>query len=141
MDSPAIIRQTDPVTQQPTNDWAALGAALRARREGALDMTRAQVEEAGGPSPATIQRIENGEIRRDIKPATKRGYERALQLPEGWIDDYVAGRVSNEQSPVVIESDGQRLLVAIADGVSRLSIEEQRAVLALVHGLQRNPDA
>lgn len=93
---------------------------------------------------ATVQRIEEGKIKRDIKYGTKRAYERALGLPDGWIDRFLSGEVDgadNERGPIIIEGEGERLLVAITDGASKLSVTERRAVLALVRGLQQGPDA
>lgn len=130
----------------PSPHHRALGAILRRRREH-LRMTRQQVTDAGGPSPATIQRIENGEIKTEIAPATKRDLEAALELPAGWIDRYLAGDAdepptgNGEQHPAIIEGEGERILVAITDGVSRLTVAERRAVLALVRGLHKaSPD-
>lgn len=130
----------------PIPDHRTLGAVLRRRRER-LDMTRQDVSDAGGPSPATIARIENGEIKTEIEPATKRALEAALDLTPRWIDGYLAGNldeppVSNgERQPAVIDGDGERILVAITDGVSKLSIAERKAVLALVRGLRKaSPD-
>ena len=90
-----------------TNDYAALGTALRARRERRR-MTRAQVAAAGGPSPATIQRIESGEIKTGLAPATKQDLEQALELEDGWIDRFLAG-ATREPEPAVLESHGERI--------------------------------
>ncbi len=123
--------------------WRELGPAVKARRE-ALGMSRAQVRDAGGPSPATQQRIENAEIKTDIDTATKTGLERALQLPPGWINEQLglpAPTITDGPAALVIEGEGERILVAITDGVSRLSIAERKAVLALVRGLHNaSPD-
>lgn len=119
-------------------DFPRLGAAVLARREH-LRMTRDDVKAAGGPSQATLQRIEGGDST-GLKPATKIGLETALRLPEGWIDAVLAG-----QSPslpdegrieVVQEAGGERILVAIFNGVTQLSESDRRAVLALVRAMQ-----
>lgn len=126
-------------TDVPIPDYGALGRALRARRE-ARKQTRADIERAGGPSQATTQRIEEGEIKRAIKAETKRGLEDALELRRGWIDDHLAGRVDEAEAAgdvAVVERDGERLLVAITTGVAKLSLEERRVVLTLVQGLQK----
>lgn len=104
-------------------------------------MTRDDVTAAGGPSASTVQRIEEGKVKTDIKHGTKADLEHALDLGPGWIDDYLAGRLeprTDDQTPVVIEGNGERLLVAIADGVSQLSLNERKAVLALVRALQED---
>src|ERR1700761_8677802 len=140
--------------------WPALGAALRRRREERR-MTRADVAAAGGPSPATIQRIEEGKVETDVKHAhkpdrgeekvetdvkhaTKSDLERALDLPSGWINDFLAGRATATPpagpAPIVIEGDGERLLVAITEGSSRLSLAERRAVLALIRTMTNGSD-
>src|ERR1700761_360585 len=123
--------------------WPALGAALRRRREERR-MTRADVAAAGGPSPATIQRIEEGKVETDAKHATKSDLERALDLPSGWINDSLAGRATATPpagpAPIVIEGDGERLLVAITEGSSRLSLAERRAVLALIRTMTNGSD-
>lgn len=129
-------------TDAPTYDWAALGAALRAHRERKR-MTRADVEEAGGPAQATVQRIEEGNLKRGIKAATKEDLERALDLPDGWIDKFLATphEASNEEpDPIIIEGNGERLLVAITEGVSQLPIKERRAVYALVRQLREGTE-
>lgn len=115
----------------PTPDYRALGAALRARREE-LRMTRQDVTDAGGPSPATIQRIEDGKIKTRIEPATKEDLEKALQLERGWIDGYLTRASPGEHVEIAAESDGERILVQIAEGVSRMSLTERQAVLAVV---------
>jgi len=107
-------------------------------------MTRADVAAAGGPSPATIQRIEEGKVETDVKHATKSDLERALDLPSGWINDFLAGRATATPpagpAPIVIEGDGERLLVAITEGSSRLSLAERRAVLALIRTMTNGSD-
>lgn len=126
-------------TDVPHPDYSALGRALRTRRE-ARHQTRADIERTGGPSQATTQRVEEGDIKRGMQPETKEGLEVALELRRGWIDDYLAGRVDESEAAgdvVVEERDGERLLVAITTGVAQLSLEERRAVLALVQGLQK----
>src|SRR6201996_1749333 len=123
--------------------WPALGAALRRRREERR-MTRADVAAAGGPSPATIHRIEEGKVETGVKPATKTDRERTLALPSGWINDFLAGRATATPpagpAPIVIEGDGERLLVAITEGSSRLSLAERRAVLALIRTMTNGSD-
>lgn len=131
---------TDRVTTDaPPPDYRGTGAALRRRRER-LRMTRSDVATAGGPSPATIQRIENGEIKTEIATATKRDLEEALRLPSGSIDDHLAGRLgelAGEQEPLVIEGNGgERLLVGILGGLPKLTATELEAVLAVVRALQ-----
>lgn len=128
--------------EAPT-DYAALGAALRRVRDGKR-LTRAQVADAGGPSASTIQRIEDGKVKTEIDAATKEDLEKALGLPPSWIDDFLAGRVTAtttaEPEPVVIEGNGERVLVAITAGVAELSLVERKAVLALVRALQGGPE-
>jgi hypothetical protein len=135
---------TDRVTTDvPTPDHRALGASLRRRREH-LRMRRQDVTDAGGPSTATIQRIENGEIKTEIDAATKQRLEESLRLPRGSIDDHLAGRITEfdgEQDPVILEgSGGERLLVGILNGLPKLSPTELDAVLAVVRALRYESD-
>jgi transcriptional regulator with XRE-family HTH domain len=120
-------------------DLAALGAALAARRE-AKGMTRPDVVAAGGPSEATIMRTEQGRLKRGLSPKTKKLFEQALELPDGWINDFLSRRpevTGSEGAMVAIDGNGERILVAIAEGVSELSIEERQAVLAVVRALRK----
>jgi transcriptional regulator with XRE-family HTH domain len=126
----------------PTLDWPTLGPRLKARREQ-LGMSRAQVKDAGGPSPATTQRIENGEIKTDIDPATKAGLEHALRLPKGWISKQLgihSPSPIDEPVHVVIEGSGERLLVAITEGASDLSIAEREMVLRVIRAMTKDSD-
>jgi transcriptional regulator with XRE-family HTH domain len=134
-------------TPTPTPRLAALGAVLRARR-AELRMSREAVAEAGGPSVATQKRVENGLNSADIEVDTQRAFETGLRLPAGWVTDFLAGRVTEEtnggpaDSSVTIlqTATGARLLVAVTDGVTRLSASERKVITALIEHLDEESD-
>src|SRR5690349_12436922 len=68
---------------------ARLGRLVKARRER-LDLTHVQVQQAGGPSPASMQRIEQGRAG-EMREATTAGIERALRWGPGSIAAVLAG--------------------------------------------------
>ncbi len=119
-------------------DWAGLGVDLKARRER-LRLTRADIHAAGGPSPASVLRIEAGDVRTTLKTTTKDALEKALRLPPGSIDRRLAGGSLTPDAPSrveVMESQGERVLMLIMNGVGELPEEDRRTVLKLVRALQ-----
>jgi hypothetical protein len=59
-------------------------------RRTALGLTQAEVEAAGGPSIATLRKIE-GAVATKQQPTTKRDLEKALNWPAGAVDRILAG--------------------------------------------------
>lgn len=104
-------------------------------------MSRQAVTDAGGPSISTQQRIERGISARDIETETRAAYETALQLPSGWITDYLAGRietpVADDPVAVMPAASGARLLVGIAEGLTRLTDAELAAIEAVIAAIKK----
>jgi transcriptional regulator with XRE-family HTH domain len=133
----AVFMHTGRMTHDAP-DWGGLGADLKARRER-LRLSRADIHAAGGPSPASVQRIENGEVQTSLKTTTKDSLEKALRLAPGSIDKRLAGGSLIENEPPrieVMETSGERVLMLIMNGVGELPEADRRTVLKLVRALQ-----
>ena len=108
-------------------------------------MSREAVAEAGGPSVATQKRVEAGLNSTDIEVDTQRAFETALRLPAGWVTDFLAGRIAAETSDgsvtILQTASGARLLVAVTDGVTRLSPSERKVITALIDALDEESDS
>lgn len=72
-----------------TGDWRHAGRCIADRR-AELGLTQEQVQEAGGPSPASQRLIEGGK-RESIQAASAGGYERALGWESGSLRAILAG--------------------------------------------------
>ncbi len=76
-----------------TGDWQRAGRYIADRR-AELRLTQEQVQELGGPSPASQRLIEAGK-RESIQAASAGGYERALQWESGSLRAVLAGGEPN----------------------------------------------
>jgi transcriptional regulator with XRE-family HTH domain len=73
----------------PEQDWSNLGRLVRERRTD-LGLTQAEIQSAGGPSPATLYLIESGR-RGSYRPQVLRRLERALGWRAGSVRRALAG--------------------------------------------------
>lgn len=70
-------------------DWSRLAGAISQRIED-LGITQAQIQQAGGPSPAKVREIISGRST-SLSPSKRRDLERALDWMYGSIDDVLTG--------------------------------------------------
>jgi hypothetical protein len=120
-------------------DWQRLGAAVKARRTG-LRLSLYGVRIAGGPSQATLGKIEKG-LPTEITAETRNRLERALRWPPNTVDLILNGGLPPEldESPrveVLHEGNGERILIDIVAGVGELSDGDRREILALIRAKQ-----
>src|SRR4051812_45414241 len=80
---------SDPDPGPDVQDWSHLGRLVRERRVD-LGLTQAEVNNAGGPSPATLYLLESGR-REFYRPQILRRLERALDWRSGSIQRVLAG--------------------------------------------------
>jgi transcriptional regulator with XRE-family HTH domain len=122
-----------------TNETSAqrLGRLIRERRK-ALKMTQAAIQEAGGPSTATLRLIESGK-HTEFRPSTSDPLERLLRWQRGSIDAVLAGgNPSLEPRPLPPLSevppfrgaDSLRWRLAIQDKPEHDRTPEERAWMA-----------
>jgi hypothetical protein len=118
-------------------NWQRLGAAIKARR-AELRLTQHGIRDAGGPSQATVVKLESPEGVPGITPETKKRLEQALRWVPGSVDAALAGGIPTpltdapSRIEVISESPGERILVQIVAGVSELPEKDRREVLALI---------
>jgi transcriptional regulator with XRE-family HTH domain len=86
-------------------DWSYLGRLVRERRTE-LGLTQAEVQSAGGPSPATLYLIEAGR-RGSYRPQVLRRLERALGWPAGSVRRALAGHPVPEGAEKIIPPAGE----------------------------------
>lgn len=84
--------------------WAHLGSAIE-KRIIELNLTQAEVQQRGGPSPAKVREIVNGRSS-TLSPSKRRDLERALDWKHGSIDITLAG---GEPQPMATNRDGKSL--------------------------------
>lgn len=77
------------MTTGKDEDWTRLGDVIERRIE-ALQVTRAEVQQRGGPSPATVRAIVNGRST-TLSPSKRRDLERAIEWAPGSIDIVLRG--------------------------------------------------
>lgn len=124
-------------------DWQRLGAAVRARRHERR-LSPYDVRMAGGPSPATVQKIEAGAAR-EITSQTKDKLEHALGWTLGSVDAVLAGGEPTLALPpgtegraeVLHEGPGERIIIDIVTGLGELTEADRREILALIQAKQR----
>jgi transcriptional regulator with XRE-family HTH domain len=80
---------SDEAHDRDQQDWSHLGRLVRERRTE-LGLTQAEVQTAGGPSPATLYLIEIGR-RGSYRPQVLRRLERALGWRAGSVRRVLAG--------------------------------------------------
>lgn len=119
------------MTTTSNEDWSRLGAVI-ARRIDDLRLTRSDVQERGGPSPATVRAIINGRSR-TLSVSKRRDLERALNWLPGSVDDVLAGG-----DPRIVRAD--RVGIAVRQKVDRKE-EEERLALALAVAVDEAEDA
>lgn len=93
------------------DDWDRLGAHVKDRRDE-LGLTQAQVQERGGPSPASIRTLESGRAK-SMSRSKRRDLERALEWRPGSVDEVLAGgepapATEPVQIPHIKQRDGER---------------------------------
>lgn len=76
-------------------DWAALAREVKARRDQ-QEMSQAEVADRGGPSEATIRRIERQEMKGELRANTKAQLELVLGWRTGNVDRILDGTVTAE---------------------------------------------
>lgn len=124
-------------------DWERLGAAVRARRHERR-LSPYQVRLAGGPSPATLQKIETGSAR-EITSQTKDKLEHVLGWTRNSVDEVLAGGEPTLALPagteghaeVLHESSGERIIIDIVSGLGELTDADRREILALIQAKHR----
>ncbi|MFC5789695.1 hypothetical protein ACFPPE_07480 [Agromyces tardus] len=101
------------------SDWERLGRYVRDRRE-VLNLTQADVQDFGGPSPALLRGLENNRVLK-LGPNKRRDLERALLWEPSSFDRVLAG---GEPIPSVPTEDA-------IDLVARRKLEASRSTTAL----------
>lgn len=82
-------------------NWNRLGELVKQRRDE-LDLTQAQVQERGGPSPALIRSLETGRAS-SMSRSKRRDLERSLKWRIGSVDDILqGGDPAPDSEPVAI---------------------------------------
>lgn len=91
----------------PAEDWERAGDYARRRRVD-LGLTQSQIQGLGGPSPASIRRLEGGRIDA-MSRKKRRDLARALGWREDSLDDILAGGEPTLADPVQIPNIRQHL--------------------------------
>jgi transcriptional regulator with XRE-family HTH domain len=99
------------VDREPTDDWAAVAAALNAR-VAALRMTQQELASRSGVSPATIREIQHNHRPRKRYGRTLAALSEALQWPAEYLDDVLVGR-SSEATGRSAQGDDDQVLQAL----------------------------
>lgn len=115
-------------------DWVRLGAVIDERMR-ALRFTQADVQQRGGPSPATVRAIINGRSQ-TLSPSKRRDLERALDWHPGGVDEILAGG-----DPTPIRADRVAAVRARPEAPPVNTREQQRLALALAVAVDEAEDA
>lgn len=103
-----------------------LGRLVRERRKE-LKLTQADVQEAGGPSTATLRLIEGGK-HTDFRSSTSGPLDKVLQWQPGSIDHVLAGGEPTPLTDLYVTERAERLLEKVASGEVSPSREDLRQV-------------
>lgn len=119
---------------------------MRARRHQ-LRLSPYAVRLAGGPSRATLLKIETGQAA-SIKDDTKNRLERVLRWSFGSVDAVLAGgepalsqsAAADGRAEVLYQGSGEQIIIDIVTGLGDLTDADRREILALIRAKHQRRD-
>jgi hypothetical protein len=134
-----------------TGDWQRAGRLIADRR-AYLGLTQEQVQERGGPSPASQRLIEAGK-RESIQAASAGGYERALHWESGSLRAILTGgdptpfhevfdadgaKATDEAAPGLDEFEEGSIRNRVEELIRRRKLRQLDRALSLIEGLDED---